>query len=137
MALFTPAREPIDRAPGPGGTDPPGPDVDPRLARLTHWLDEAFTVPGTSLRVGLDGLIGLMPGVGDVVTLAVGYFMWREATRLGVPRHVKARMAGNYLLDLVGGLVPVVGDLFDFGFKANSRNLRLLRAHLARRAARR
>ena len=111
--------------------------INPALVQAVLWLDEAVTIPGTSWRFGLDGLIGLVPGLGDVVTLAVGYFMWQEARRLGVPGHVKARMVGNYAIDLVGGLLPFVGDLFDMAHKANSKNLRLLQAHLAKRAARR
>lgn len=106
------------------------PEINPTLLKAARLLDEAFTIPGTSIRVGLDGVIGLIPGVGDLVTVAFGYLMLQEARRLGLPKHKRAAMLGNYLLDMVGGFVPVVGDLWDFAFKANRRNLRILQKHL-------
>jgi hypothetical protein len=106
------------------------PEINPALERFVHLLDESIPIPGTSARIGLDGLIGLIPGVGDLVTLVFGYFMLKEAKRLGLPRHKQSIMVANYLLDLVGGFVPVVGDIWDFAFKANRKNLRLMRKHL-------
>jgi hypothetical protein len=102
------------------------------MARL---LDEEFRIPGTSARVGLDGIIGLIPGVGDAITLVAAALMLREAKRLGVPRHQRARMIVNYAIDLIGGFVPIVGDVFDIAFKANKKNLAILQQHVRRRSA--
>ena len=105
------------------------------LDHLAYWLDDRFQVPGTSFRVGLDGLVGLIPGIGDAATNAItGYIIFR-AWRLGVPRSVLMRMLSNLGIDFVVGLVPVFGDLFDIGFKANRRNAHLLRRHFAERMA--
>ena len=97
-----------------------------RLRRLGHLLDSQFTVPGIGYRVGLDGLIGLVPGVGDTLTLALSAYIIIEAQKLNVSAATTARMIGNVLIDYVIGAIPVIGDLFDFAFKANQRNLRLL-----------
>lgn len=107
------------------------------LDRLTYWLDDRFRVPGTGFRVGLDGLVGLVPGVGDVATNALTAYIVYRAWRLGIPRSVLLRMLGNLGIDTVVGIVPVAGDLLDFGFKANRRNVRLLRRHLGERLDRR
>jgi hypothetical protein len=96
------------------------------LRTLTHVLDELIRIPGTRFRIGLDGLIGLIPGAGDVVGGAAAAYALLAAARLGAPPSVIARMAGNILVDLLLGLLPVMGDLFDFGWKANRRNLALL-----------
>lgn len=102
-----------------------------RLRRLAWVLDASLRVPGTRFRVGVDGLIGLVPGVGDLAGgLVSAWLVWR-AHRLGARRRVLARMAGNALVEAVLGTVPVLGDLFDFGFKANLRNVRLLERALA------
>jgi hypothetical protein len=101
-----------------------------RLDQLANLLDDRFRVPGTRWRFGLDGLLGLVPGAGDAITAVLsGYIVW-SAWRIGVSKGAWARMAGNMLLDLVIGAVPVLGDLFDFGWKANRRNLRILREDL-------
>ncbi len=103
-----------------------------RVERLAWWLDEAFGVPGTSWRIGLDGLLGLAFGAGDTLTLlAGGYAVW-TAARLRAPKALMARMLGNLLIDYLVGLVPLVGDLFDFRIKAHRRNAGLLRAWLER-----
>lgn len=96
--------------------------------RLAGLLDDAFTVPGTKFRVGLDGLIGLIPGVGDVIGAALSTLVIALAARAGAPRPVLARMAGNVLIETVVGLIPVLGDLFDFAWKANRKNVELLDA---------
>lgn len=102
-----------------------------RLERLVRLLDEQFSVGG--FRFGLDGLLGLAPGVGDAVTgIAALYVIW-EAWRLGAPRPALVRMLVNVLIDYVVGSVPVLGDAFDFGWKANRRNLELLRKALSER----
>lgn len=106
-----------------------------RLETLTHWMDDRFRIPGTGFRFGLDGLLGLVPGVGDGATWAATVYMIAAARRLGAPKRLVARMIGNGVVDLLVGLVPLVGDLFDFGFKANRRNLTLLKAWMAERQA--
>ena len=109
------------------------PDALDRVDRLAYWLDERFAVPGTNWRVGLDGLIGLVPGIGDTATTLIALYLVVEARRLGAPAGLIARMLGNVAIDGLVGSVPLLGDLFDMGFKANRRNLRLLRRHLERR----
>ena len=104
-------------------------------------MDEAVRVPGTSFRIGLDGLLGLIPGVGDLAGGLVSTWYIVAAARLGAPPWVLARMGLNIGLDALTGAVPLLGDLFDFGWKANRRNLALLDHHLtdphgARRASR-
>jgi len=98
-----------------------------RLEVLAKLLDVAFVVPGTKIRYGIDGLIGLIPIVGDLITTAISLWLVREARALGAPWHVTARMLGNVAVDGVVGLVPLAGDAFDVMFRANIRNMRLLR----------
>lgn len=101
-----------------------------RLERLAYWLDDRFAVPGTRYRVGLDGVVGLVPGIGDLATNSLTAYIIYEAWRLGVPRPVLLRMLANLGVDTAVGIVPLVGDLLDIGFKANRRNVELLRNHL-------
>jgi hypothetical protein len=104
-----------------------------RLARLdaiAKLLDVAFIVPGTNIRYGVDGLIGLVPIIGDIVTTAISLWLVREARALGAPWHITARMLGNVAVDGVVGLVPVAGDAFDVMFRANMRNVRMLKRWL-------
>jgi Domain of unknown function (DUF4112) len=101
-----------------------------RVARLAYWLDDRFRIPGTSRRVGLDGLLGLIPGIGDTATTLVAAYIVIEAARMGVPKRTIARMLGNVGVDYVIGLVPLAGDLADLAWKANRRNARLLQEHL-------
>ena len=101
-----------------------------RLARLdavARLLDIAFILPGTNIRYGIDGIIGLIPVVGDIIATALSLWLVREARALGAPWYVTARMLGNVALDGVVGLVPIAGDAFDVMFRANIRNMRLLR----------
>jgi hypothetical protein len=103
-----------------------------RLDALAQLMDNAFVIPGLNRRVGLDAVIGLVPGIGDAVTTLIqGYVIW-EARRLGAPKTLIARMIGNVALDGLVGLIPFAGDAFDAVFKANIRNVKLLRDHLAR-----
>ncbi|ESR22581.1 DUF4112 domain-containing protein [Lutibaculum baratangense] len=105
------------------------------LEWLAHLLDSRWRVPGTNWRFGVDGLAGIIPGVGDVSTGLVSvYLVWR-ARELGLPFHVLARMGGNVLLDTTVGSIPILGSVFDFAFKANRRNMALMRRHLERRRA--
>jgi hypothetical protein len=104
-----------------------------RLDALADLLDTAFLIPGTNIRFGLDALIGLMPGIGDAISSALSLWIVHEAYQLGARPHVIARMLGNVALDGVVGAVPLLGDAFDVAWRANRRNLRILREHLARR----
>jgi hypothetical protein len=120
------------------GLAPPG--VEDRLARLGSFarlMDSQFRIPGTPIRMGLDGLIGLIPGVGDVATTLMASYVFAEATALGVRKRVLARMLLNTGVDTVLGAIPVVGDLFDIGFKSNAKNARLVIAEVRGRAERR
>ena len=98
-----------------------------RLDALAKLLDVAFIVPGTNIRYGIDGLIGLIPVVGDIITTAISLWLVREARALGAPWHVTSRMLANVALDGLVGMVPLAGDAFDVLFRANVRNVRLLR----------
>jgi hypothetical protein len=101
-----------------------------RLARLdaiARLLDIAFILPGTNIRYGIDGIIGLIPVVGDIVAAALSLWLVREARALGAPWHVTARMLGNVAIQGAVGVVPVAGDALDVLFRANMRNVRLLR----------
>lgn len=110
------------------------PALDPshrrRIETVAYWLDERFRIPGTGMRVGLDGLAGLIPGVGDAAATLVSLYIVAEAYRARVPGRVIARMLGNVGIDFAVGSIPLVGDVFDFAFKANRRNLRILLDHL-------
>lgn len=101
-----------------------------RLRRMCQLLDSAFAVPGTGFRVGLDTLVGLIPGIGDVTTAGFSLYMIHRARQLGVRKRTVVRMLGNVAIDTVIGTVPLVGDLFDAAWKANSKNLKLLEAEL-------
>jgi hypothetical protein len=101
-----------------------------RLERLATLLDDRFRIPGTRFRFGWDGIIGLVPGIGDAAGAACAAYIIAEAARLGVPRRVILRMLANMGVDAVLGLIPLVGDLFDAGYKANRRNVALLLRHL-------
>jgi hypothetical protein len=103
-----------------------------RIDALASLLDTAFVLPGTSVRFGFDALIGLFPAIGDLITAALSLFIVHEAYQLGAPSHVIARMLGNVALDGVLGAVPLVGDAFDVLWRANRRNMRLLREWLER-----
>lgn len=101
-----------------------------RMEKLAWLLDGAVPVPGTRFRFGLDSIIGLIPGIGDAVGLLLGATILYESVRVGAPRATIAKMVGNSVVDTLGGLVPVVGDLFDVAFRSNKRNAALLIAHL-------
>jgi hypothetical protein len=102
-----------------------------RLEALGSLLDSRFRLPG-GFRFGLDPLIGLVPGVGDGISAIVSLYIVLEAYRLGASRGTLARMLLNIGLDLGVGIIPIIGDVADFAFKSNRRNLDLLRRHLGR-----
>ncbi len=104
--------------------------VSPAVEKLVDLMEQRYHLPGTDFRFGLDAVIGLVPVFGDVMGMLIGTVVIFEAFRLRAPWVVIGRMALNLWLDGVLGSVPVVGDLWDFWFKANRRNLRLLREHV-------
>lgn len=107
---------------------------DPDLKRLdflARLLDNQFRVPFTNWRFGLDGIIGLVPYVGDLAGFVVSGFLLRTMVKKGAGPLLLLRMLGNYVIDTLVGIVPVLGDLFDFGFKANRRNVDLLKQYYA------
>lgn len=104
-----------------------------RLDALATLMDSAFVIPGTGIRMGLDGLIGLVPVLGDLITTAISSYILMEARRLGASRLTLVRMATNIAVDGVIGAVPIAGDVFDVAFRANRRNMKILREHLARK----
>ncbi|WP_375453391.1 DUF4112 domain-containing protein [uncultured Methylobacterium sp.] len=103
-----------------------------RLEALAHLLDSAFLIPGLNRRIGIEAIIGLVPVVGDIAGMVISSYIVAEARRLGAPRRLIARMALNVAFDGAIGLVPLAGDLFDAAFKANRRNVRLLRRWMER-----
>ncbi|WP_179380815.1 DUF4112 domain-containing protein [Jannaschia marina] len=108
-------------------------DIDARLARLEQLadkLDSQFRVPFTEIRFGWDAILGFIPGIGDVAALAPAAYIVAEGRSLGASNATTARMLGNIGIDWLIGLVPVIGDIFDIGFKGNRRNVALLREHL-------
>jgi hypothetical protein len=100
-----------------------------RLDWVANLMDSAIVIPGTKITVGLDAMIGLVPGIGDTVTTVISLWMVKEAHALGAPKHIVARMIGNVAIDGLVGAVPLLGDAFDVMFRANRRNMKLLREH--------
>lgn len=104
---------------------------DADLEFLAGLMDDRFYIPGTNIRFGLDSVVGLIPGFGDTIGGVVSsYIIWR-AQRMGASNWVLLRMTGNMLFDSALGIIPLVGDIFDWKFRANRRNLELLRRHQA------
>jgi hypothetical protein len=102
------------------------------LDRYENWLDSRLRIPGTNFTFGLDGIIGLVPVVGDIAGAGISAVFIADAWKMGARKRVLARMAGNVGLDLTLGAIPLVGDLFDFVFKSNVKNLKLHRAERQR-----
>ena len=121
MTLFDPRTVSLDR--GPHG-------VRQRVEALEHLLEGLFNIPGTNKKVGLDVLLGLVPGAGGVAGAALGSYMIWEARNLGMTKWQMARMSGNVGTDFLLGLIPVIGVIPDYLFKSNTRNLRIIKRHL-------
>ncbi len=102
-----------------------------RLRQISHVLDKAIGIPGSDIRIGLDPILGLLPGGGDVLTGLMSIYIVYEGAKMGLPAATLARMGFNIVLDTLSGTVPVLGDLFDVAWKANSQNVLLLEEHLA------
>jgi hypothetical protein len=107
----------------------PGESVDPLVAFVARLMDTVFTIPGTNIRFGLDPLIGLIPGFGDLAATLVSTLLILQSSRHSVPRIVLARMALNVLINAALGSLPVVGDIFSVFFRSNVKNYALLQRH--------
>ena len=112
----------------PVGRDPLA--VRQRIEALEHLLERSFVIPGINRPVGLDAIAGLVPVVGDLIGAALGAYVIWEASNLGLPKWKLWRMAGNVAFDTAVGAIPVAGDVFDFLFRSNTRNLRIVKRHL-------
>lgn len=112
----------------PIGRDPVS--VRRRLEAVEGLLERLFVIPGINRPIGLDSIVGLVPVAGDVITAAMGAWLVWEARNLGMSRFQLVRMAGNVGVDTALGAIPLVGDLFDFAFRSNSRNLRIVKRYL-------
>jgi hypothetical protein len=108
---------------------PPNPETLSALRRWAVLLDSAFRVPGTNIRFGLDAIVGLIPGIGDISTPVFAALLIVQGVRMRLPLVVQGRMVFNAAIDMLVGLVPILGDLVDVGWKANLRNLALLERH--------
>jgi hypothetical protein len=121
----------------PGERSAPAPaEMVERLDQISKLLDTAFVIPGTNIRFGVDSLIGLIPFVGDAISTAMSSWLIYEANRLGISRIALARMIGNVAVDGIIGAIPIVGDAFDVAFRANRRNMKILRDQLAKKQRR-
>lgn len=106
-----------------------------RMEAVANLLDTAFVLPGTNQRIGIDAIIGLVPGIGDVITTALSTYVIWEGRRLGVSRVGMTRMLANLAVHAVVGAVPLAGDAFVALFRVNQRNMKIVRAHVNRQAA--
>lgn len=102
-----------------------------RIRKLSRLMDTSIRIPLTSFRIGIDPIIGLVPGAGDLISTAFSAYIIFLATRFGIPRQDLTKMIFNVGLETVVGTVPLVGDLFDAFYKSNIRNLAILEQHLA------
>ena len=107
-------------------------EVRRRMDAMERLLERSLVIPGTKTGIGLDSVVGLVPVVGDAIAAALGAYILWEARNLGMPKWKLWRLAGNIAFDAAVGAVPVAGDLFDFVFRSNTRNMRIVRAHLDR-----
>ncbi len=117
--------------PLPLSSSSPGSASLNRLRQISHVLDNAIGIPGSDIRIGLDPILGLLPGGGDVLTGLMSVYIVYEGAKMGLPAATLGRMGFNIVLDTLSGTVPVLGDLFDVTWKANSQNVALLEKHIA------
>ena len=101
-----------------------------RLKTIAWAVDGAFRIPGTRFRFGLNSVIGMTPAAGDVMLAGISLYIVNEARKLGVPNDKIARMLANIGIEAAAGAVPIIGNLFDMGFKANLRNIAIIEEHL-------
>jgi hypothetical protein len=111
-----------------GYTTQPTPDLR-WVDQLADLMDSRFSLPGTRFRFGLDPILGLIPGVGDAVSLAISGLLISYMYRQGASRKALIKMIGNVLLDAIIGSIPILGNIFDFAYKANDRNIRIMKEH--------
>jgi hypothetical protein len=109
---------------------PASSDERKRLERLAWLLDNCIPIPGLNYRIGLDGIVGLIPGIGDALGAMLSSYILSESARLGAPKSILIKMAFNIGIDALVGAIPLFGDFFDFAWKANLRNVNLLHAYL-------
>jgi hypothetical protein len=105
-----------------------------RLERLARFMDAAIAIPGTRISLGADAVVGLVPGAGDLIAKIASAYILYEAHQMGIPKLKLLRMGGNVLIDLVFGAVPVAGDIFDVFWRANLKNMKIVRDHIERSA---
>ena len=101
-----------------------------RLERFANFTDSYFRIPFTTIRIGVDALIGLIPIAGETIGLLMSFYLVIEASKIGIPKTIKIKMIRNILIDFLFGLVPIIGDAADIIFKANMRNMKLLVEHI-------
>ena len=101
-----------------------------KLELMADWMDSRFRIPGTSIRFGFDSILGLIPGIGDTITLASTVYLLGHANNMGIPSHIKMKMIWNAFIDWLIGIIPFFGDIFDVGWKANRKNVALLKKHI-------
>ena len=100
-----------------------------KIERLAHLMDESIALPGTDKRIGLEAVLGLIPGLGDLATAVISLHIISEAKKLGVPKTIVSKMIWNVVVDTVVGAVPGVGDVFDAFWKANRKNIELVKEY--------
>lgn len=103
------------------------------LRQLAHIMDGAFTIPGTNIRMGVDSILGLIPVIGDTLSVAISGYIYTFAKNAGVPWYQRVRMIWNIFIDWLIGIVPFLGDIFDIGFKANLKNVDIIIAYHEKR----
>jgi hypothetical protein len=109
---------------------PVSPEDRKHLDRLAWLMDNCIPIPGLRYRIGLDGIVGLIPGIGDAMGAVISSYILSESARLGAPKSILIKMAFNVAIDAILGAIPLVGDFFDFTWKANLRNVKLLHEYL-------
>ncbi len=109
------------------------PDIETKVRAvesLARLMDSQFPLPGTKLNIGLDAIIGLIPGIGDTISLSIAGYIIMQSARLGVGSRIIIQMIINIFIDWLIGLIPIIGDFFDIGWKGNLKNAALLREHI-------